>query len=124
MFQKFRTAKGQDKYQDKFLQPTVKHPLKQMIWGCFAWEGAGGLFKVPKNVNINGRHYLQVLESKLVARGPWEGWMSKLNCFWFLQDWAPCHRARIIEDWFQEHPETNLIAWPGNSPDLNPIENC
>ena len=41
----------------------------------------------------------------------------------FLQDGAPCHRTKIDTDWFKERPDIQLIKWPGNSPDLNPIEN-
>ena len=41
----------------------------------------------------------------------------------FLQDGAPCHRSKIVKSWFAERPEIKLIDWPGNSPDLNPIEN-
>jgi hypothetical protein len=40
-----------------------------------------------------------------------------------LQDEAPCHRAKFVTKWFQERPKIQLIAWPGNSSDLNPIEN-
>jgi transposase len=32
----------------------------------------------------------------------------------FLQDGAPCHKAKKVM----------VINWPGNSPDLNPIENA
>jgi transposase len=35
----------------------------------------------------------------------------------------PCHKAKIVKKWFEERPHIQLIAWPGNSPDLNPIEN-
>ena len=41
----------------------------------------------------------------------------------FLQDGAPCHKSKIVTAWFQERPHISLIDWPGNSPDLNPIEN-
>ena len=34
-----------------------------------------------------------------------------------------CHKAKIVTKWFQVRPHIILIKWPGNSPDLNPIEN-
>ncbi|GBN96493.1 hypothetical protein AVEN_43007-1 [Araneus ventricosus] len=40
----------------------------------------------------------------------------------FQQDNAPCHKARIVLEWFEEHiDEFNLMSWPPNSADLNPI---
>ncbi len=42
---------------------------------------------------------------------------------YFQQDNAPCHKAQIISDWFLEHDnEFNLLKWPPQSPNLNPIE--
>ncbi len=39
------------------------------------------------------------------------------------QDNVPCHKAKIISDWFLEHDnEFTLLKWPPQSPDLNPIE--
>ncbi|KAK0152437.1 RNA-binding protein 41 [Merluccius polli] len=39
------------------------------------------------------------------------------------KDNAPCHKARIISDWFLEHDnEFTVLKWPPQSPDLNPIE--
>jgi len=39
------------------------------------------------------------------------------------QDNAPCHKARIISNWFIEHDnEFTVLKWPPQSPDLNPIE--
>jgi len=35
----------------------------------------------------------------------------------------PCHKARIILNWFLEHDnEFPVLKWPPQSPDLNPIE--
>ncbi|GBN47443.1 hypothetical protein AVEN_28664-1 [Araneus ventricosus] len=35
----------------------------------------------------------------------------------------PCHKARIVLEWFEEHTdEFHLMSWPPNSPDLNPME--
>jgi len=41
----------------------------------------------------------------------------------FQQDKALCHTAHIVQEWFEEHDEEfKVLAWPPNSPDLNPIE--
>ncbi len=67
---------------------------------------------------MNGQRYLQVLEEKL------EHFMRMHRTTHFLQDGAPCHRSTIVKAWFAARPDIKLIDWPGNSPDLNPIENC
>ncbi len=42
---------------------------------------------------------------------------------YFQQDNAPCHKDKIISDWFLEYNnEFTLLKWPPQSPDLNPIE--
>ena len=40
----------------------------------------------------------------------------------FQQDLAPCHTSKKMRTVFEENGLTTL-DWPGNSPDLNPIEN-
>jgi hypothetical protein len=42
--------------------------------------------------------------------------------FIYQQDSAPCHNTKIIQNWFTQNYITTLL-WPGNSSDLNPIEN-
>jgi len=42
---------------------------------------------------------------------------------YFQQDNAPCHKARIISNWFLEHDHVfTVLKWPPQSPDLNPIQ--
>ncbi|GFX24955.1 uncharacterized protein TNCV_1278911 [Trichonephila clavipes] len=36
-------------------------------------------------------------------------------------DNAPCHRAKVVQKWLEDHT-VNRMNWPGQSPDLNPIE--
>ncbi|XP_068201755.1 uncharacterized protein [Palaemon carinicauda] len=39
------------------------------------------------------------------------------------QDGAPCHTAKIIKQWLGDCEVEYIKDWPGNSPDLSPIEN-
>ena len=41
----------------------------------------------------------------------------------FQHDGAPCHKAKVITKWLGEQNIDILGQWPGNSPNLNPIEN-
>lgn len=40
----------------------------------------------------------------------------------FMHDSAPCHRAKTVKN-FLESVNLPVLPWPGNSPDLNAIEN-
>ena len=42
--------------------------------------------------------------------------------FIFQQESAPCHTARVCQAWFRDN-NARLHGWPGNSPDLNRIQN-
>jgi hypothetical protein len=66
---------------------------------------------------MNSQRYPRVLEDKL------ELFMRIHKTSHFLQDGAPCHKAKTVTKWFADRPNITLIKWLGNSPDLNPIEN-
>lgn len=112
-----RRARGSDRFAPQFTKKTVKHPEKVMAWGCFSWMGRGGLEFLNKGEMMNGPRYLRILDEKL------EFFMAQHATSHFLQDGAPCHRAKMVTAWFKDRPNIQLIRWPGNSPDLNPIEN-
>ncbi|KAK3560178.1 hypothetical protein QTP86_034671 [Hemibagrus guttatus] len=39
------------------------------------------------------------------------------------QDNAPCHKAKMVQEWFDDHNnQFEELTWPSNSPDLNPIQ--
>ena len=40
-----------------------------------------------------------------------------------MQDNCPIHKARVVNRWFQEQRDIELLDWPSRSCDLNPIEN-
>src|ERR1043165_3377930 len=100
--------------------PTMKHPVSVMIWGCMARGGVGRL-KVLKGT-VNARKYISdVLEPKLV-RSVVDIFGPNNADYVFQQDGAPCHTAKICTKWFADN-NIEVLSWPGNSPDLNPIEN-
>lgn len=59
---------------------------------------------------------IQVLRSNLLPLFDLHG------CTHFQQDSAPCHTARITKKFLADNG-IEVLTWPGNSPDLNPIEN-
>lgn len=95
---------------------TVKHPVSVMVWGCFSHHGRGGLTFLQKNQRMNSASYIDILDEKLIQH------MSLAECSVFQQDSAPCHVSKTSMKWFREK-NIELLDWPGNSPDLNPIEN-
>lgn len=104
------------RYESRFTIPTMKKPPKVMIWGSFSVKGRGSLHFVPNNETVNAEKYLALLENKLKPT------MAIHGCSIFQQDSAPAHTAKKVTKWFKDCNIT-LLPWPGNSPDLNPIEN-
>jgi len=95
----------------------VKHPTKVMVWGIFSFYGAGRLH-VCEGI-MNAAKYREVLEKRALPQ--MHEWFSN-NSGIFMQDGAPCHTANVIQAYLAGENQT-VLPWPGNSPDLNPIEN-
>jgi transposase len=113
-----RRPTGSNRFDSRYTVKTVKHPDSVMVWACFSGAvGRGGLFFLPKNVTMNGERYQQVLEDHLLP------FMAIHRCTHFLQDGAPCHASKRIKQYLADKP-FQVMDWPGNSPDLNPIENA
>lgn len=99
------------------IEQHVKHPEKKMFWGCFSDDGPGTLHPVTGMMNSDA--YIEVLQRKLIPE------MQKQfpnGDGTFQQDLAPCHTSRKVQQ-FMKNNNINTMTWPGNSPDLNPIEN-
>ena len=71
---------------------------------------------MPKEQTMNASRYISVLNDHLL------NFMSIHRCTKFQQDSAPCHKAKSVMNWFQTK-NARVLKWPGNSPDLSPIEN-
>ena len=106
------------RFDPKYVLPTVKTCPKLMIWGAITAHMRCGLWFMPHNTTINGTVYLEILKEKLQL------FMNISNTSKFQHDGAPCHRAKKVNDWLNTNGIEVIGPWPGNSPDLNPIENC
>lgn len=111
-----RRTSGSDACDPRYTLKTLKHPPSVMVWGCFSSHGRGALHFMDKGQKVNADVYIDILNEKLKRS------MHVAGTNFFQQDNAPCHTARKVKKWFADN-DINLMDWPGNSPDLNPIEN-
>ncbi|GFX14712.1 transposable element Tc1 transposase [Trichonephila clavipes] len=89
-----------------------------MLRGTFSWASLGPVVVVEQSMNTTG--YLNIIADQL---HPYMASVFPAENGMFQQDNAPCHKAKIVLEWFQEHDaEFQLLSWPLNSPNLNPIE--
>ncbi|KAK3918485.1 Transposable element Tc1 transposase [Frankliniella fusca] len=95
--------------------------ISLMQWYAFLGDlGAIAVENCPGNMdrffyrdNILEGTLCRIMTERLGEDGPFD----------FLQDNAPIDTAVIVREWFEDHPHINKLAWPANSPDMNPIEN-
>uniref|UniRef100_A0A674EGJ2 Paired domain-containing protein n=1 Tax=Salmo trutta TaxID=8032 RepID=A0A674EGJ2_SALTR len=107
-------------YHQSFVMPTVKHPETIHVWGCFSAKGVGSLTILSRNTAMDKEWYQHILREQLLPTIQEQ--FGDDQCL-FQHDGAPCHKAKVITKWLGEQNIAILGPWPGNSPDLNPIEN-
>jgi transposase len=114
---KVRRPSTTNRYKQRYTVVNVKHSASVMVWGCFSGTGGrGSLYFLPPKVTMNSDRYINMLEDKLIF------WMKHHGASHFLQDGAPCHTSKKVMAFLKER-KISVMDWPGNSPDLNPIEN-
>jgi hypothetical protein len=86
-----------------------------MFWGCFSKVGLGPL--VALEGNMNAEKYIELLRDTLIPEIEAAG-----RPMTFMQDNAPCHTANDVKA-FMAQNDIDLLPWPPQSPDMNPIEN-
>lgn len=69
---------------------------------------------------MNAMGYKQVLGDVLLPCYQLHDATSWMQLY-FMQESALCHCAKSVTGWFSENI-IQLLDWPGNFPDLNPIE--
>lgn len=104
------------RYATKNLIPTVKHGGGSvMVWGCVSAAGVGKLVFIDGIMDKFA--YCRILADNLRCSAELLG----LEDFIFQQDNDPKHTSKLLKDFFTQN-NINLLPWPAQSPDLNPIE--
>ena len=86
-----------------------------MLWGCFSAAGTGRLVRIEGK--MNAAMYRDILDNLLQT-----GLDLRLGRrFIFQQDNDPKRTAKITKEWLRDN-SVNVLEWPSQSPDLNPIE--
>ncbi|KAF7761076.1 hypothetical protein Agabi119p4_10485 [Agaricus bisporus var. burnettii] len=88
-----------------------------MMWGCMFWEGCGYACQIEGKMDAD--LYVSILEDNLEDSVEYYG--KEREDFIFQQDNDPKHKSKKAQNWFKEN-NIDLLPWPAQSPDLNPIE--
>lgn len=104
-------------YKLSCMRGTVKYGGGNvMVWGCMAYNGIGRLEFIDDR--MNAERYVEILDDNLFQSA------DQLHMppdFIFQQDNDPKHMAQLTANWMDENG-VQLLKWPAQSPDLNPIE--
>ena len=113
----------------------VKFPAKIQVWGMMSHRALSELHIIPQKQNVIGEYYREkILKGTCmdaIRRTANSGtilersMIEKMSESILMQDGAPAHTAKLTQAWCSEHLPSYWakVDWPGNSPDLNPIEN-
>ena len=99
--------------------PTVKHGggNNLIVWGCMGWNGVGKLTEVEGK--MDAVYYCKIFEDGVVES------FGKLEVEEeeriFQQDNDPKHTLKKATKWFEDN-NIQVLLWPTQSPDLNPIK--
>uniref|UniRef100_A0A8C5MM85 Transposase n=1 Tax=Leptobrachium leishanense TaxID=445787 RepID=A0A8C5MM85_9ANUR len=136
MDQRYVWRRKNKAYEEKNTLPTVKHGGGSiMLWGCFASAGTGKLQRVQGTGKLqrvqgtgklqrvqgtmNSLQYQEILDDNVMQSVT----NLRLGRRWtFQQDNDPKHTSKSTRAWLQIKG-WNILEWPSQTPDLNPIEN-
>lgn len=103
---------------DRLVEGTLKFGGGSlMFWGCFGWKGTGHSCKIEGKMDAN--LYVEIIEEEL--KNSIFNWDFSVDDITFQQDNDPKHTSKKAKQCFKEN-RIEVMEWPPQSPDLNPIE--
>jgi hypothetical protein len=108
-----------EEFNEDCIASTVKHSPSRMLWGCFSFFALGPI--VALSGSVNGEAYREILEKHAIPTVKAQARKQRKQ-FYFQEDNAPVHTAKVARN-FLLSQRVQLLPWPAQSPDLNPIEN-
>jgi transposase len=115
---KWAWKKAGEGLSDRLVSGTVKFGGGSvMVWGCMMWDGPGYACKIDGR--MDGDLFVTILEEDLQAS--LEYYNINAGDVIFQQDNDPKHTCKKAKQWFQDNG-IEVLLWPAQSPDLNPIE--
>ncbi len=113
---RYTWRKATERLKPKHVKRTIKYDKSIMVWGCFSWNGVGELNIIDGT--MTSAVYVRILKDSMQpsARRLFD------ESYIFQQDNDPKHTAKNTREWM-EREQIEILDWPPQSPDLNPIEN-
>ena len=112
----FVRIKKEERFEKKCTKNTVKFGGSVMVFGMFSWNETSPLVRL--NCKVNAAIYKNVLAHHVIPHIE----RSLIENPVFMQDNVPCHKAKCIMDYLADQ-DFEIIDWPAQSLDLNPIKN-
>ncbi|KAG1153208.1 hypothetical protein G6F37_010565 [Rhizopus arrhizus] len=102
---------------------TVKHGGGNiMLWSAITYAGVGWMCKI--NGNMDKTLYKEILEDELertIEYGTNKLGLERHQVI-FQHDNDPKHTSKLVKEYLEQQ-SYNILQWPAQSSDLNPIEN-
>lgn len=116
------TRTPEEAFEDDCLIPRFRNFMSVMVWGLITAKGDRRLHIFNKGETVTGDVYRDkiLLQLNEFAR-IYEEEVYQLAGIIIQQDNAPCHTAKATFQKFLDYG-LEVMEWPSNSPDLNPIE--
>ena len=103
---------------DWLVEGTVKFREGNIIiWECMGWESIGYICKIERK--MNGEVYESILKDELMKT--LEYYNQEVDDILFQHDNDSKHTCKRVKKWI-ENQELEILDWPAQSPDLNPIK--